>query len=62
MFDIKILDVISEACREIHDHPEDLIQDIFNEYLKKWNIDLRMNHNFNLCDHVWMEEQEQCEI
>ena len=41
-----LLNAITEAMREIDRHPEDSIQDIFNEALKSWETGLKMNKNY----------------
>ncbi len=39
---------ITDACRELQKCPDDSIQDIFNEAFEKWELPLRMDHNFNI--------------
>ena len=43
-----LCNAISEALREVERCPNDSIQDIFNEKLKSWNTELRLNHRFEL--------------
>lgn len=46
----KLKEVICEAAYEINESPEDSIQDIFNECFEKWDVNLRMTHNFDVVD------------
>jgi hypothetical protein len=45
---IKLFNAIKDACVEIQKHPDDSIQDIFNEMFVRWELDLAMDHNFNI--------------
>ncbi len=47
--DVKILcNAITEALRECEAHPEDSVQDIFNEALSSWETGLKMNNRFEI--------------
>jgi hypothetical protein len=41
---------MTDALREIQDHPEDHIQSIVNEKLKEWEVPERCNSDFTF-DH-----------
>lgn len=43
-----LCNAITEACREIERCPDDSIQDIFNESLKKWETGMKMDFRFNI--------------
>ena len=47
--DVKILcNAITEALRECESHPEDSVQDIFNEALSSWETGLFMNSRYEI--------------
>lgn len=47
--DVKILcNAITEALRECEAHPEDSVQDIFNEALSTWETGLFMTSRYEI--------------
>ena len=44
----KLINAVQEAALAIHYYPDDSISDIFNEFLKGWEVPLRMNDDFKL--------------
>lgn len=46
--DIRLLEAITAALKEMERCPEDSIQDIWNEELQRWQTGLRMGINFTL--------------
>ena len=43
-----LLNVITDALREMERCPNDSTQDIWNEMLERWNTGLRMNHRLEI--------------
>lgn len=43
-----LCNAITDALREMDNCPEDSVQDIWNESLKSWETELRMDHNYNI--------------
>lgn len=48
MNDTILRNVIKDALTEIEKCPNDSMQDIFNEKLKSWETNLKMNHRFEI--------------
>ena len=45
---IKLINAITDALRDMEKHPDDCVEDIWNEALESWETGLRMNHRFEL--------------
>ncbi len=43
-----LLNAIKEALKEMEKCPNDSVEDIWNESLKSWETNLRMDSNFNI--------------
>lgn len=51
----KLLNAITESLQEMKKNPDDSITDIFNENFQKWNLNLKMNHNFVIWPNFYRE-------
>ena len=45
---VRLCNAITEAIREMEQHPDDSVQDIWSESLDSWETGLYMDHNYNV--------------